>query len=155
MTRSLAKFNNTRIKQLWKNKWSHQTSQVHLLQSWCHFYAYRDAGVSSLGVLGVPWLPQILADQLTLSQPGTTREGKLYPPHHYSPQPPGFSHLPTALYGTYIANKNTTYINTSNLCAIKYRFLCIFHRFFQRATHNLFLIASVNSSASKIVSWNI
>ena len=27
-------------------------------------------GVSSLGVLGVPWHPQILSDQLTLSQPG-------------------------------------------------------------------------------------
>ena len=27
-------------------------------------------GVSSLGVPGVPWHPQILADQLTLSQPG-------------------------------------------------------------------------------------
>ena len=28
------------------------------------------AGVSSLGVPGVPWHTQILADQLTLSQPG-------------------------------------------------------------------------------------
>ena len=28
------------------------------------------SGVSSLGVPGVPWHPQILADQLTLSQPG-------------------------------------------------------------------------------------
>ena len=28
------------------------------------------AGVSSLGVPGMPWHPQILADQLTLSQPG-------------------------------------------------------------------------------------
>ena len=27
------------------------------------------AGVSSLGVPGVPWHPQILADQLPLSQP--------------------------------------------------------------------------------------
>ena len=27
------------------------------------------AGLSSLGVPGVPWHPQILADQLTLSQP--------------------------------------------------------------------------------------
>ena len=27
-------------------------------------------GVSSLGVPGVPWHPQILADHLTLSQPG-------------------------------------------------------------------------------------
>ena len=30
------------------------------------------AGLSSLGVPGVPWHPQILADQLTLSQPGGT-----------------------------------------------------------------------------------
>ena len=30
------------------------------------------SGVSSLGVLGVPWHPQILTDQLTLSQPGGT-----------------------------------------------------------------------------------
>ena len=29
-----------------------------------------NAGLSSLGVLGVPWHTQILADQLTLSQPG-------------------------------------------------------------------------------------
>jgi hypothetical protein len=28
------------------------------------------SGVSSLGVPGMPWHPQILADQLTLSQPG-------------------------------------------------------------------------------------
>ena len=31
-----------------------------------------NAGVSSLGVPGVPWHKQILADQLTLSQPGGT-----------------------------------------------------------------------------------
>ena len=34
----------------------------------------EDSGVSSPGVPGVPWPPQILADQLTLSQP----EGKDY-----------------------------------------------------------------------------
>ena len=33
-------------------------------------------GVSSMGVPGVPWHPQILADQLTLSQPG---EGQIMP----------------------------------------------------------------------------
>ena len=30
----------------------------------------QNSGVSSLGVPGVPWHPQILADNLTLSQPG-------------------------------------------------------------------------------------
>jgi hypothetical protein len=30
---------------------------------------YISAGLSSLGVPGVPWQPLILADQLTLSQP--------------------------------------------------------------------------------------
>ena len=29
-----------------------------------------NTGVSSMGVAGVPWHPKILADQLTLSQPG-------------------------------------------------------------------------------------
>ena len=37
-------------------------------------------GVSSLGVLGVPWHTQILADQLTLFQPGGDR---LCPPDYY------------------------------------------------------------------------
>ena len=49
-------------------------------------------GVSSLGVLGVPWHPQILADQLTLSQPG----GADYA-HHITTGTPGFSDFPTAL----------------------------------------------------------
>ena len=31
----------------------------------------------------MPWHPQILADQLTLSQPGS----RLYPPHYYLPSP--------------------------------------------------------------------
>ena len=31
-----------------------------------------EAGLSSLGVPGVPWHTQILADQLTLFQPGGT-----------------------------------------------------------------------------------
>ena len=43
-------------------------------------------GVSSLGVLGVPWHPQILADQLTLSQPGGS--GYVY---HINTGTPGFS----------------------------------------------------------------
>ena len=42
-------------------------------------------------LLLLPWHPQILADQLTLSQPG----GPILPPHHY--YTPGFLDLPTAL----------------------------------------------------------
>ena len=50
------------------------------------------AGVSSLGVLGVPWHPQILADHLTLSQPVEAD----YAPY-ITTGTPGFSDLPTAL----------------------------------------------------------
>ena len=49
-------------------------------------------GVSSLGVPGVPWHPQILADQLTLSQPGGTDYAHLIPTGT-----PGFLDLPTTL----------------------------------------------------------
>ena len=47
------------------------------------------AGVSSLGVPGVPWHTQILADQLTLFQPDCA--------HLITTGTPGFSDLPTAL----------------------------------------------------------
>ena len=50
------------------------------------------AGVSSLGVPGVPWHTQILADQLTLFQPGGTDYA-----HLITTGTPGFSDLPTAL----------------------------------------------------------
>ena len=50
-------------------------------------------GRSSLGVPGVPWHPQILAYQLTLSKPG----GADYA-HHMNTGIPGFSDLLTALY---------------------------------------------------------
>ena len=49
-------------------------------------------GVSSLGVPGVPWHPQILADQFTLSQPGGADYAK-----RISNDTFGFSDLPTAL----------------------------------------------------------
>ena len=49
----------------------------------------KDPGVSSLGVPGVPW---ILADQLTLFQPGGTDYA-----HLITTGTPGFSDLPTAL----------------------------------------------------------
>ena len=50
------------------------------------------AGLSSLGVLGVPWHTQILADQLTLFQPGGTDYA-----HLITTGTPGFSDLPTAV----------------------------------------------------------
>ena len=50
------------------------------------------AGLSSLGVPGVPWHTQILADQVTLFQPGGTDY-----PHLITTGTPGFSDLPMAL----------------------------------------------------------
>ena len=50
------------------------------------------AGLSSLGVPSVPWHTQILADQLTLFQPGGTDYA-----HLITTGTPGFSELPTAL----------------------------------------------------------
>ena len=49
-------------------------------------------GVSSLGVPGVPLHPQILADQLTLSQPGGTDYAYLI-----TTDTSGFSDIPTTL----------------------------------------------------------
>ena len=49
-------------------------------------------GPSSLGAPGVPWHTQILADQLTLFQPGGTDYA-----HLITTGTPGFSDLPTAL----------------------------------------------------------
>ena len=51
-----------------------------------------EAGLSSLGVPGVPWHTQILANQLTLFQPGGTDYA-----HLITTGTPGFSGLPTAL----------------------------------------------------------
>ena len=50
------------------------------------------SGLSSLGVLGVPWHTQILADQLILFEQGGTDYAHLIPTGT-----PGFSELPTAL----------------------------------------------------------
>ena len=50
------------------------------------------AGLSSLGVPGVPWHTLILADQLTLFQPGGTDYA-----HLITTGTPGFSDLPTAM----------------------------------------------------------
>ena len=57
-----------------------------------YFLASVDTDLSSLGVPGVPWYPQILADQLTLSQPGGADYAR-----HINTGTPGFSDLPTAL----------------------------------------------------------
>ena len=46
-------------------------------------------GLSSLGVPGVPWRTQILADQLTIFQPGGTDYA-----HLTTNDTPGFSDLP-------------------------------------------------------------
>ena len=51
-----------------------------------------NAGLSSLGVPGVPWHTQILADQLTIFQPGGTDYAQLI-----TTGTPGFSEFPTAL----------------------------------------------------------
>ena len=53
-----------------------------------YYYDIHKAGLSSLGV---PWHPQILANQLTLSQPG----GQIMLTNHSST--PRFSDLATAL----------------------------------------------------------
>ena len=55
-------------------------------------YSVFITGLSSLGVPGVPWHTQILADQLTLFQPGGTDYA-----HLITTGTPGFSDLPTAL----------------------------------------------------------
>ena len=44
------------------------------------YYRMYYAGLSSLGVPGVPWHTQILADQLT---PISTRADRLCPPNYY------------------------------------------------------------------------
>ena len=54
---------------------------------------YVLSGLSSLGVPGVPWHTQYLADHLTLFQPGGTDYT-----HLITTGTPGFSDLPTALY---------------------------------------------------------
>jgi hypothetical protein len=50
-----------------------------------------------MGVPGVPWHTQNLADQLTLFQPGGTDYA-----HLITTGTPGFSDLPTALNYTYL-----------------------------------------------------
>ena len=65
------------------------------------FFLGLDAGLLSLGVPGVPWHTQILADQLTLFQPGGTDYAQLI-----TTGTPGFSDLPTALFPLFILSRN-------------------------------------------------
>ena len=53
---------------------------------------FHNSGPSSLGVPGVPWHTQILADQLNLFQPGGTDYA-----HLITTGTPGFLDLPTSL----------------------------------------------------------
>ena len=59
-----------------RSKMSHwpKISHRYVSKGWQTFMFYLtvllNAGLSSLGVPGVPWHTQFLADQLTLSQPG-------------------------------------------------------------------------------------
>ena len=69
-------------------------------------------GLSSLGVPGVPWHTQILADQLTLFQPGGTDCA-----HLITTGTPGFSDLLTAL--PYIS------INSDDIPTKKNAFCCL------------------------------
>ena len=65
-------------------------------------------GLSSLGVPGVPWPTQFLADQLTLFQPGGTDYAPLI-----TTGTPGFSDLPTALMLSKMP-ENWSYQNCQN-----------------------------------------
>ena len=56
------------------------------------FVGFPTTGLSSLGMPGVPWHTQNLADQLTLFQPGGTDYA-----HLITTGTPGFSDLLTAL----------------------------------------------------------
>ena len=60
----------------------------------CCCSALEDPGLSSLGVPGVPWHPQILADELTLLSQSGRREERLCQPNNTCN--PGFSALPMA-----------------------------------------------------------
>ena len=68
-----------------------------------HSSCNTDTGPSSMGVPGVPWHTQILAEQLTLFQPGGTNYA-----HLITTGTPGFSDLPTALGHTmkFMLNEN-------------------------------------------------
>ena len=63
----------------------------------------------------MPWHPQILADQLTLSQPGGTDYAQLI-----TTGTPGFSDLPTALMCSYLGFENKVLIGFFLLAAMVY-----------------------------------
>ena len=70
-----------------------------------HKFFTTSSGLSSLGVPGVPWYPQILADQLTLPQLG----GADYA-HHITTGTPGISNLATSLHGITRPTKIINYL---------------------------------------------
>jgi hypothetical protein len=86
-------------------------------------YYLLTSGLSSLGVPGVPWHTQILADQLTLFQPGGQITAYA---HLITTGTPGFSDLPTALVSTY------SYL--TNVLNIKY---CLKKRILSSFSSNL------------------
>ena len=67
-------------------------SRCALLDGWDSVVHKSRTGLLSLGVPGVPWHTQILADQLTLFQPGRTDYA-----HLITTGTPEFSDLLTAL----------------------------------------------------------
>ena len=73
--------------------------QNHDFKKWISLQS-DNAGLSSLGLPGVPWHTQILADQLTLFQQGGTDYA-----HLITTGTPGFSDLPTALLLLLMLNK--------------------------------------------------
>jgi hypothetical protein len=81
------------------------------------YLSFHHPGLSSLGVPGVPWHLQILADQLTLSQLG----GKDYT-HHITIGTPRFSDLPMALSSPTLLSDICMDENKTNLL---YIFICL------------------------------
>ena len=79
----------------WISQWHEWHWNQHIGCHWRYasFHTYEITGLSSLGVPGVPWHTQILADQLTLNQ---TAGGTDYA-HLITTGTPGFSDLTTVL----------------------------------------------------------
>ena len=75
--------------QSWHKMHPKNSTACHLAQAMIKIFLYA-VGVSSLRVPGLLWHPQILADLLTLSQPGEAECANQI-------TNPGFSDLPTAL----------------------------------------------------------
>ena len=93
-----------------------KTENIYLMDFFLKIMA-SGTGLSSLGVPGLPWHTQILADQLTLFQPG----GKDYA-HLITTGTPGCSDLPTALlrYGNLYGrvDKLNSKMQTKLICTL-------------------------------------